>query len=146
VQEEGGKVEDADINKGHGGKYVWIVPLYTDDKAKAAIGFNFVKRTAEDQFSWTNRDLAEGAGGNYRYLVPERQRDDHSEDGFPILSLSLKREGTLTQWMQTGEDGLIGGKFKQAVIDGEYRGHSGDINAGRGGDYLFLCYTVDYAQ
>ncbi|KZP10116.1 hypothetical protein FIBSPDRAFT_872971 [Athelia psychrophila] len=142
VQEEDKKMEDADINKGHGGKYVWIVPVWTDEKSKAVVGFKVVRRQVADQFSWTNKNLAEAAGGDLRYLVPEMPGGSEEKD-LPLLSLWLKREGHLTQWTSTGESGL-GGISKQALVDGEYHGKSGDINAGRGGDYLYLCYKLDY--
>ena len=54
-----------DINHGFGGKYVWMVPRWTIDTNKAATSFDiFIQGDSND--AW--KDLAAGAGGDYRYV------------------------------------------------------------------------------
>ena len=55
-----------DINHGFGGKYVWMVPRWTIETDKAATSFNiFIQKDSTPGL----KDLAAGAGGDYRYVV-----------------------------------------------------------------------------
>jgi len=54
-----------DINKGFGGAYVWLEPIYTDNADEAASGFHFWHQSTKDE---DYDDLAKGAGGDWRYI------------------------------------------------------------------------------
>ena len=55
--------QDPDINKGHKGKFVWIVPTWTDDPNGALNGFEVI---ITDNEIPGLQDLAKGAGGKFR--------------------------------------------------------------------------------
>ncbi|KAG5644039.1 hypothetical protein DXG03_009191 [Asterophora parasitica] len=57
----------SDINNRFAGEFVWLVPKYTTNTKEALTRFDFVNQGAHDD---RYDDLAKGAGGNYRYLVP----------------------------------------------------------------------------
>ena len=96
-----------DINKGMGGKHVYITAKWSDNKDEAANSFEFLKTPDKiDEY----KDLAKGAGGDYRYLVPK------------LSSATQKITGIfLTEIRQ--------------------QNCTADINGGRGGRDLFLCWT-----
>lgn len=61
-----------DINRGFKGKYVWLVPRWTLDTDKAATSFDiFIQK--DPVSGW--KDLAAGAGGNYRYVVTNNDKN-----------------------------------------------------------------------
>ena len=59
-----------DTNYGMKGKYCWIIPQYTTDTAQATSFENRIQGPADPKF----KDLAAGAGGDYRYIVPIRDQ------------------------------------------------------------------------
>ncbi len=95
-----------DINKGYGGDYVWLRPIYTY-KSSEAVNYFHVEIYNHQRYE-TIGDLARGAGGAYRYLVPS-----NSGCGDKIRDV----------WLSDLQNG---------------RGFTKDINKGRGGRYLFL--------
>ncbi len=56
-----------DINKGFGGDYVWLRPIYTYNSSEAANCFHV--EIYDHQRYHSMGDLARGSGGAYRYLV-----------------------------------------------------------------------------
>lgn len=113
VTEETSK--SANINHGFGGRHVYIKPILTANALEAATGFDLAIR--DQPYEGPNariKDLAKGAGGKYRYLVPKREPGKT-----PIRQLWL--------WRADG---------RQAPRLGWEM--TGDINKGRGGDYLLL--------
>ncbi|KAI3322313.1 hypothetical protein HD806DRAFT_536151 [Xylariaceae sp. AK1471] len=115
-----------DINHNFGGEYVWLVPEWTEDRDKAVTYFD-VLITGSSQAS--KSDLAKGASGKYRYLVP--QADVHIEK-------KLKR---LALYRKSNSEGPVHGSD---IKDRGYTDFSTDINAGRGGDYLYLIWEAGY--
>ncbi|KAJ3559522.1 hypothetical protein NM688_g295 [Phlebia brevispora] len=114
-----------DINKGQGGSYVYLEPVYTTRAADACNSFRLVIQDSEDS---NYNDLAKGAGGAYRYLLP--LSDMKNED--KITSLGLYRSSSSISSPPSG-----------------YSGMTGDINKDRGGDYLYLIWkteTVSFTQ
>ncbi|CAG2165231.1 unnamed protein product [Oppiella nova] len=101
-----------DINKGFKGEYVWLRPEYTTNKRKAATGFHIMisGERLYDANDVHHRDLAIGAGGQYRYLIAEYNGPNK----------------ITTVWLSEDKQGC---------------GSTGDINAGRGGRYLYLCWS-----
>mmetsp|Transcript_26962 Transcript_26962/g.29398 ORF Transcript_26962/g.29398 Transcript_26962/m.29398 type:complete len:302 (-) Transcript_26962:68-973(-) len=116
VQEVSGQSND--INKGFGGKYVWLQVVWTKELSDAATGFLFIKQSGEDK---RYQDLAKGAGGDYRYLIPLAQ---------PNYNFRLR------------EVKLFRGDKEITQFPG-YDGHTTDINAGRGGTYLYLAWKLE---
>ena len=50
---------------------VWLVPVYTSDASKAATSFDvLIQPFCDPKMS----DLAQGAGGDFRYVVPRAAR------------------------------------------------------------------------
>lgn len=108
-----------DINKGFGGKYVWLQVVWTSDINKAVTGFHFVKQSGEDPHY---QDLAKGAGGDYRYLIPLKQPNYN----FRLTQVKLFRSDKEITQFPAG-----------------YVGHTTDINAGRGGTFLYLAWKLE---
>lgn len=113
----------ADVNKGFGGDYVWLVPVWTTQVDEAASNVQVVMQKSEED---DRDDLASGAGGKYRYLFPQVQ-DNNSDK---ITDVQLYRS----------EDSLD----SDALADMGFQGMSSDINEDRDGDYLYLLWkTID---
>ncbi|KAI0260945.1 hypothetical protein BC834DRAFT_898168 [Gloeopeniophorella convolvens] len=107
-----------DINKGFGGEYVWLVPIWSTDTKQALSGFDLAIQGMPDaRFS----DLAKGAGGDWRYLIPARAPGA----GAFITDVRLVRRDS---WAGSPPAG--------------YTGQSGDINRGRKGDWLYLVWRT----
>ncbi|KAG8712767.1 hypothetical protein FRC08_014114 [Ceratobasidium sp. 394] len=103
-------VDGEDINKGFGGEYIYLVPRYTSNPKEAARGFSVVTSVQED---WCATDISTGDGrALYRYIQAHYRPEG---DGRPITSVHLQEQ-------------LMGD------------GHTGDLNKGRGGRYLYLCW------
>ncbi|KAK6835574.1 hypothetical protein RU639_002339 [Aspergillus parasiticus] len=106
-----------DINTGLGGDYVWLVPSWTENALEAATNIHvFVSNEAIPG----KQDLAQGAGGAYRYLDIIKGGDQ------AIQTVRLLRR----------KDEVTPGTIEDLGFDG----YSQDINAGRGGDYLHLVW------
>ncbi|KAL4985164.1 hypothetical protein BDW68DRAFT_165635 [Aspergillus falconensis] len=108
---------NADINAGFGGDFVWLLPRYSSDAANAVSNIRVIVQGNPDS---GYVDLAKGAGGDYRYLRLER------DGGNKIMEVRLLRrndEADFAAVRALGFDGL-----------------SGDINEGRGGDYLYVVW------
>ncbi|KAG6904810.1 hypothetical protein DXG01_007015 [Tephrocybe rancida] len=119
--------QNDDINLDMGGKYVWLVPEYTDKTSEALTRFDLI---IQDQADPRYIDLAAGAGGQYRYLVPSKQ--DANKEMF-ITDLTLVRTSNdATQDLNAGK----------LVWNGVPQGHTGDINHGRKGSYLYLVWQL----
>eukprot|EP01040_Poterioochromonas_malhamensis_P007445 gene7445-8030_t len=108
-------LQDPDINRGYGGNYVWLEAVWTAEVNQAATAFQFVKQGDADP-NRPNEDLARGAGGSYRYLIPLIQ------PGFDkrIVEVKLFRSSDVIRDFPG------------------FDGHTTDINEGRKGDYLYL--------
>ena len=99
-------------------RYVWIVPVYTYDAAEAATIFDlFIQDSGHS--GWD--DLAAGAGGSYRFLVPVPD----ASNPVKITDLSLYRSN----------NGVT-------TFPAQYTGHTSDINANRKGTYLYLLWST----
>jgi len=88
-----------DVNKGCGGDFVWLRPVYTFNENEAAGCFLFSRsKTAVPHMC----DLAKGAGGEFRYIRPVPVHDkkirsvflseNETGDGF-TTNLNEGREG-----------------------------------------------------
>ncbi|KAG6824905.1 hypothetical protein H0H92_005439 [Tricholoma furcatifolium] len=116
----------ADINADQGGKYVWLVPVMTTNVSEAMTTIDlFIQNTPDPRYP----DVTVGAGGPYRYLVPVRQS---SEDLY-ITRLSLVRATSAIS------------NIANVTYIGLPQGATSDINAGRGGDYLYLSWELQRA-
>ena len=95
--------------------YVWLVPKYTTNVDDAVTGFDlFIQENADD----SKPDLARGAGGKWRYLVPVKIPQERKK----ITEIALMRRQ--------------GGDYSGPGSG--YVGRTQDINRHRGGDFLFL--------
>ncbi|KAG6829967.1 hypothetical protein H0H92_002772 [Tricholoma furcatifolium] len=106
-----------DVNYNMGGKYVWLVAETTTQVAEAINRVDLVITSDKD---YRYDDLAKGAHGKFRYLIPVQLPGDN----LCITSLRLLR-----------------GKYVGVVGSN----HTKDINEGRGGDYLFLSWELERA-
>ncbi|KAG6812464.1 hypothetical protein H0H92_002729 [Tricholoma furcatifolium] len=115
-----------DINANQGGSYVWLVPEMTTDVSEAITTFDlFIQSKPDSRYT----DIAAGTGGSYRYLVPVRQSN---EDSF-ITKLTLVRSPYAISSMPN------------VTYIGIAQGATSDINAGRGGNYLYLSWELQTA-
>ncbi|KAG6908273.1 hypothetical protein DXG01_005538 [Tephrocybe rancida] len=110
-----------DINFSYGGKYAWLVPEWTTKVSEALTRFDLVITSEEDS---RYDDLAKGAGGKYRYLVPIKQ----AGESLFITKLYLSRSPVRA--INTPIQPL---------------GETSDINSGRRGDYLYLLWDLQRA-
>jgi len=117
---------NADINSGYGGDFVWLKPIWTDDVTKAVTSIEFVKqKEANSEY----KDLAKGAGGDYRYL--KLLRDPQSKAR--ITEAGLWRQLNKTE----------GPRYPPKET---YQFVTKDLNMDREGDYLFVCWNASYLK
>ncbi|EAU83124.1 hypothetical protein CC1G_11650 [Coprinopsis cinerea okayama7 len=115
---------NADVNADKKGNYVWLVPEYTRKYKDALTGLDFVQQDHKDD---RYMDLAKGAGGSYRYLVPAYNTREKNK--FTECTLLRSNHGiSLSQVKNWGWSGM-----------------TLDINAGRGGDFLYVLWKTRYA-
>jgi hypothetical protein len=115
LKEETGQSND--INEGHGGKYVYLVPETTDNPDEALTDLSIWITDSVDN---TRDDVSKGAGGQYRYIIETRNNDPNK---ILASSLTLRRSS-----------GSLDPKpsYRQTI----------DINKGRGKDYLYLSFQT----
>ncbi|KAL7266725.1 hypothetical protein RUND412_010719 [Rhizina undulata] len=104
------------INHGFNGSFAWIVPTRTMDRFSGFTSFNILVQVAADP---EKTNLAAGDGGNNRYINPIN--DDDIDD--IIYDVALLRSQNAVADAPLGYDGI-----------------STNINAGRGGDFLYLVW------
>ena len=104
-----------DVNKGFGGKYVYIKPIFTEDKLSGSSGFNLVITNNENN-NPVAKDLSKGAGdlgaGQFRYIVPR-----YDDDSRKVTEIKLVEN-----------------------LNNDFNSCTSDINKGRGGRELYLCW------
>ncbi|KAA8907998.1 hypothetical protein FN846DRAFT_946297 [Sphaerosporella brunnea] len=115
---------NADINAGYGGSYVYLVPTWTTTSENACTGFDVIIQPNSNP---DYPDLARGAGGDWRYLRPIKDR--HNFNKVVEIGLIRKPRGA-------GPAGLgdVSVKGFNAV--------SGDLNKDRGGDWLHVAFKT----
>ncbi|PCH36119.1 hypothetical protein WOLCODRAFT_108250 [Wolfiporia cocos MD-104 SS10] len=118
---------NTDINAGFGGKYVSLVPKYTDGAAFAVTMFSVVLQGSSSPLNDYD-DLAKGASGEYRYLVPVYDQNQKEK----ITALELFRSSKIMSDTEREEVRKCG-----------YTGVSADINKNRRGDYLYLMWKTE---
>ncbi|KAK4675722.1 hypothetical protein QC764_0081030 [Podospora pseudoanserina] len=109
--------QSADINKGFGGEYVWLVPKRAPRPKMMVDNFWTDIRGSPD--GNRNDDLAKGAGGDYRYFSWSNNMDATHF----VTDVALWRTGDAQHSPPDGWDSM-----------------TGDINKDRGGDYLYLVW------
>jgi hypothetical protein len=92
------------------------VPEWTSDPDKALTSVKAVKSDNNDP---NYSDVASGAGGKYRYLIPEVDKS------------KSKKIGKMTLWR-------FWNGYRPATERITSDDWTADINDGRGGDYLYL--------
>ncbi|KAE8153778.1 hypothetical protein BDV25DRAFT_14601 [Aspergillus avenaceus] len=115
--------ENGDVNSGFGGKYVWLVPKYTTKLAEACTSVDII--VTEDPHSGYS-DLAAGAGGDYRYLKPNKNTNTPAK----ISEVAMHRTPK-SQYFGLAEVQKLG-----------YDGMSDDINSGRKKDWLRIIWKT----
>ncbi|KAI0426566.1 hypothetical protein F5Y09DRAFT_345596 [Xylaria sp. FL1042] len=111
-----------DMNYQMKGDYVWLVPKYTFNADEACTSFEF--RLQKDRAEG-GKDLASGAGGEYRYLVPIRDRREMKK----IKKLALIRQNNFD-----------GPTTLTARLGKHWAGANFDINKNRGGTWLWFAW------
>ncbi|KAF1993716.1 hypothetical protein P154DRAFT_527585 [Amniculicola lignicola CBS 123094] len=111
--------KSSDINKGFGGKYVYIRPLLTMDRSKAISSLSIFRPKTEDK---ARVNLATGAKGGFRYVNVYRDANLR-----PVTRLLLLRSDKKVTQLPNGFNEI-----------------STDINEGRGGDFLHLVWNLEY--
>ncbi|KAL0639426.1 hypothetical protein Q9L58_001454 [Maublancomyces gigas] len=104
-----------EINEGHDGKLVWLVPRFSTNHTSALTGIRIAIQGAPDEDKCS---LARGASGFYRYIVPESVPGERR-----IYEVCLLRLSRAVKGAPVGYDGC-----------------SIDINCGRTGGYLYLIW------
>ncbi|KAI9798907.1 MAG: hypothetical protein M1833_004410 [Piccolia ochrophora] len=115
--------QSIDINKGFGGKYVWLIPNYSSSNINGAITifYEVIPGGAN-----TTPDLAKGAGGTFRYLKWQGQAYCPGDDFWfcpYVKEVKLWRNGSPKSSPPSGYDAM-----------------TTDINEARGGDYLYVVW------
>lgn len=109
-----------DINKGFGGKYVYLVPRWSSDRHCAADTIEV--HIEEHDPEWARHrglhDVAKGAGGSYRFVVPQNYNNACKITEVALWSGSHALERAPDCWTD----------------------FTSDINRGRGGRYLHVVY------
>ena len=114
-------------------RFVWLVPVYTQDRRKACSGFKLIieKRPGTGTAKWY-KNLSKGTmTGTFRYLAstyPENKIFSPSS----ISELRVTKVVLIRKNLNGQEDG------------GFWDGRTGDINEGRlgFGDYLYLAWSL----
>ncbi|RAK74436.1 uncharacterized protein BO72DRAFT_479482 [Aspergillus fijiensis CBS 313.89] len=108
-----------DINAGFGGKFVYIVVGHT---SKPEFALTDIQILVQEDENKDYHDLAKGAGGAYRYIHTLQGT------GAPIVDVKLLRRAE---------------KVELSTVQALGYSHmTGDINAGRGGDYLHIIWKT----
>merc|ERR1711933_317227 len=108
-----------DLNKGFGGSYMYLWACTTSCSTDAVTGMVvFQSNTGNGQLG---QDIAKEAGGDYRYIITKKETGEQKVD---VTSLKLWR---------TGSSDSKPSKYG-------YTDWTTDINNGRGGDYLYVCW------
>ena len=106
---------EEDVNKGFGGKYVYIKPIFTKDKSTASSGFNLVITDSENN-NPVAKDVSKGAGdlgaGQFRYIIPRYDDNVHKVKEIKLVE----------------------------SLNNDFNSCTQDINKGRGGRELYLCW------
>ena len=100
-------------------RYVWLVPRYTRTAAHAATAFDFV---GQGEHNGRHSDLAKGAGGDFRYLIPVPSARVRGK----IVKCGLLRSES---YVPLEEAKRLG-----------WTGMSIDLNQGKKGDYLYVVW------
>jgi len=108
-----------DINKGQGGANVFLVPVWTLSTTEAVTGLQII---IQSEANSKYQDLSKGAGGANRYIK------------------LLKKKNSPTRIKKVGL--LRGPGINARKNEFGYNECTIDINKGRGGDDLFLCWTT----
>jgi hypothetical protein len=98
-------------------RFVWILPTYSGNSDGALSGVQVSIQDSQDE---SHLDLAAGAGGAFRYV--NLSRDGQRK----ITELRLLRRSEKVDW----------GDIRKLNFDG----WSGDINDGRGGEFLHFVW------
>ncbi|KAI5920663.1 hypothetical protein F4810DRAFT_407757 [Camillea tinctor] len=114
--------QSCDINSGFGGKYVWLQPEWVRVHEEAIADLSVTRSDAPIK---NYNDLAMGAGGQFWYIQPSRGGSRF------ITKVSL---------FQAKQE-LSPEKIMSRIERSGFTHHSGDINEGRGGDYLYLIWA-----
>jgi len=106
-----------DINKDFGGKYTFLVPVWTYSPDEAVTGIQIV---IDSHANPSLVDMAKGAGGDYRYLLPSY------DPGNPV------KIGDNIRLLRSDNPSDCAG----------FNGHTIDINKGRQKTYLYLVWNT----
>lgn len=105
-------------------RFVWLRPHWSSDKDKAISDIDF-HRSSEEIRNYN--DLTTQSKTDFRYLLTRHDGDQKiTKTGLFRTSESLSESDLKTRIGQSG-----------------YTNHSGDINKGRRGDYLYLVWAYD---
>ena len=99
-------------------RYVWLVPRYTTEWSAAAVGFELI---IQGGANGSLQDLAKGAGGDFRYLLPVKD---------------ITNEAKVTQVTLLRLHGDMGRRPTG------WTGNTGDINRNRGKTFLYLLWKT----
>ncbi|KIM24207.1 hypothetical protein M408DRAFT_57487, partial [Serendipita vermifera MAFF 305830] len=112
-----------DVNKGIVGTSVWIVPYMSEAGSTGCTSFDLDIRS-DKRSNAPDLDLAQGTYGDHRYLIPRINCNTNMK----ITDIHLMRSSNAVSNPPSG-----------------YAGMTGDINAGRSGDYLYVIWrTAEY--
>lgn len=97
------------------------MPYYTYDSSKAAVRVDLIiQKTADNSLS----DLAKGSKGNWRYLKAIADASNPNK----ITDVGLQRSSKSVSFPSGSSP--------------DFTAHTGDINAGRKGDWLYLLWAT----
>ena len=116
---------NVDLNAGSGGKFIYPLSQYSDDKSDAISGLAFIQnnQVVPDGYTKIEQDLNEGAGGKYNYLCYTKKLENKM-----IAIDFIASDKALSE---TKINGYF--RFKADLNTGAYK---------RGG-YVYLLYKTD---
>lgn len=110
------------------GRFVYLKPVYTKDSTQAATFFDLV---IQDSSNAAYSDLAKGAGGAFRFLIPVYNARENKK----IVGATLFRS----------TDASTKPKPSALIQTWGYNDSTIDINKDRKGDYLYLVWKTQLA-
>ena len=116
---------NVDMNSGSGGKFIYPLPQYSDDKSDAISGLAFIQnnQVVPDGYTKIEQDLNEGAGGTYNYLCYTKELE------YKMIAIDFITSDNL---------------LSETKINGYFR-FEADLNTGadKNGRYVYLLYKTD---
>jgi len=132
--------DKSNINKGYGGKNVWLVPKWTRDPNRASTSFSIQLTNAQQP---GRNDLTNGSNSSWSCLLPnlEPVRSEPTKSAnMPYCYLERQCENDRPTRVRQAFLIRTPQLLQTAISNRWIDGWTGDINRGRGGKFLYLVW------